>query len=62
MDEKRSYWYRVKQHPGTPIASILTAAGFVAGVDGGLVRGLIGAAIMAVCCWVPVLLTAREPK
>ena len=48
---------RLRQHPGTPIAISLSILGFLAGLDGGITRALIGAAIMGVLFGVPVLLT-----
>jgi len=52
-----SYWKRLQNHPGVPIATLLTAAGVLAGLsrpDGNWAIGLV----MAVW-WVPVLSTAR---
>ena len=48
---------RLRQHPGTPIAISLSILGFLAGLDGGIARAFIGAAIMGVLFGVPVLLT-----
>ena len=52
-----SYLNRLKRHPGVPIATVMTVMGFFAGIDGGLIRGLIGAGMMGLL-WIPVLLTA----
>jgi hypothetical protein len=57
----RTYWQRVKEHPGVGIASAMTAFGFIAGIQHGSVkRALVGAAVMAVFCWGCVLITARS--
>jgi hypothetical protein len=53
------YLKALRRHPGVPIASALTALGFVAGASGErwLLSGALGAAVMSVF-WLPVLLTA----
>lgn len=48
---------RLRKHPGTPIVCYLAVLGFLAGLDGGIGRALIGAAIMGVLFGAPVLLT-----
>ena len=47
-----TYWRRLANHPGLPIAIVMTGIGTLTG-------SLIGALVMAVVCWAPVLLTAR---
>lgn len=64
MDELQKYWRSLKRHPGVPIATMLTLAGFAAGAERGgewLLHGLIGATVMCVF-WIPVLWTAWEMR
>ena len=52
-----NYWKRLQNHPGVPIAALLSIAGPIAGLlreDGDWRVGLI-----MLIFWVPVLITAR---
>ena len=61
---KRTYWQRLKSHPGVPVASVLTLAGALAGSGnesfGPWSGALFGALLMGSLTWLPVLLTAME--
>lgn len=55
-----NYWQRLANHPGAPLATVLTIGGLFAGLsreDGDWWFGLI-----TLVFWVPVLLTALEEE
>lgn len=48
-------------HPGTPIAFILSVFGFFAGLEDGLQYGFIAMGIMSIF-WIPVVFTAWKNR
>ena len=57
----RAIRYGLRDHPGPPMAAVLTVLGCLAGLDGGGIAGaLMGALMMGSCTWGPVLYTAWQ--
>lgn len=59
MNERRSYWTRLKDHPGVPVATAVTVLGFVAGLDRGLEFAAFASFAVGGWCWAMVLLSNR---
>ena len=60
--QRQTYWQRLRAHPGTGYATMFTLLGALSGAqrhDASLTTTIVGAAVMGIICWVPVLLTAR---
>lgn len=43
MTDRRTYWQRLKDHPGVPVATFMTIAGGFAGMDRGVWFGAFAA-------------------
>lgn len=58
------FYLSLQNHPGVGVATVLTIAGGVAGLqrDNWLLGAIVGSAVMGACCWIPVLLTAWEQR
>lgn len=58
----RSYWKRLRNHPGVPTASVLTVAFCLAGMsrdDVSLMQGVVIGLVTSLFMWAIVLWTAR---
>ena len=55
-----SYWKKLKNHPGVPIAAAFPVFGGVAGLQNDHMGFFTGALVSGIVVWVTVLITARS--
>lgn len=61
MKPEKTYWQKLKQHPGVPILLLMTLAFYTAAISKhGWEPGLIIGSIVSVPMWAIVLWTARS--
>jgi hypothetical protein len=60
MTDRRSYWQRLKDHPGVPWATFMTIAGFFAGMNRGFLFAVLGACLAGGLYWGIVLWSNRS--
>lgn len=65
MTNRRTYWQRLKDHPGVPVATFITFAGLTfaslfAGLDRGGKFGVFAACFVGGWCWGLVLWSNRS--
>lgn len=56
----RTYWQRLKDHPGVPIAIFMTITGFFLGLDRGFWFATFAACFTGGWCWGLVLWSNRS--
>ncbi len=57
---RRTYWQRLRDHPGVPVATFMTFASLVAGLDRGVWFAVFAACFVGGCCWGLVLWSNRS--
>ena len=62
MTTRRSYWQRLRDHPGVPVAIFMTLAGFLAWMDRGVLFAVFAACFAGGWCWGLVLWSNRSRK
>lgn len=60
MTERRTYWQRLKDHPGVPVATFMTFASLFAGLDRGVWFAVFAACFVGGWCWGLVLWSNRS--
>ena len=60
MTDRRTYWQRLKDHPGVHAATFMTTAGFFAGLDRGVWYAVFSACFVGGWCWGRVLWSNRS--
>ena len=58
--ERRSYWARLGDHHGVPVATFMTFAGFFVGMDRGVGFAVFAAVFAGGWCWGLVLWSNRS--
>lgn len=60
MTDRRTYWQRLTDHPGVPVAIFMTIAGFFLGLDRGVWFAVFAACFAGCWCWGLVLWSNRS--